>query len=112
MKPNKNYLNISQSYLFSTIAKKVNEFSVNNPDKKIIIMTTACFNNEKKYEDYDEVIINTYNNAINRKENTLLLNQKKLFEDEDKSLIAVDGFHYNDYAMFKIADKICELLTA
>ncbi len=36
MKPNKNYLNISQSYLFSTIAKKVNEFSSNNPEKKII----------------------------------------------------------------------------
>ncbi|MBR1424294.1 LL-diaminopimelate aminotransferase [bacterium] len=36
MKPNKNYQNIAQSYLFSTIAKKVNEFSSKNPDKKII----------------------------------------------------------------------------
>ena len=36
MKANQNYKNIAQSYLFSTIAKKVNEFSQNNPDKKII----------------------------------------------------------------------------
>ena len=36
MRLNENYKNIAQSYLFSTIAKKVNEFSANNPDKKII----------------------------------------------------------------------------
>lgn len=36
MKINENYLNLEQSYLFSTIAKKVNEFMNANPDKKII----------------------------------------------------------------------------
>lgn len=36
MKRNMNYDNLEQSYLFSTIAKKVNEFISNNPDKKII----------------------------------------------------------------------------
>ncbi len=36
MKINENYKKLAQSYLFSTIAKKVNEFSKNNPDKKII----------------------------------------------------------------------------
>lgn len=36
MKANQNYKNIAQSYLFSTIAQKVNEFSQKNPDKKII----------------------------------------------------------------------------
>lgn len=36
MNVNTNYQNISDSYLFSTIAKKVNEFAANNPDKKII----------------------------------------------------------------------------
>lgn len=36
MNLNKNYENLEQSYLFSTIAKKVNEYSTNNPDKKII----------------------------------------------------------------------------
>ena len=36
MKVNKNYKNIAQSYLFSTIAKKVSEYAAKNPDKEII----------------------------------------------------------------------------
>lgn len=36
MKINKNHLNLEASYLFSTIAKKVREYSENNPDKNII----------------------------------------------------------------------------
>ncbi len=36
MNINKNYQNIADSYLFSTVAKKVNEFSQKNPDKRII----------------------------------------------------------------------------
>ncbi len=36
MNINANYDNLEQSYLFSTIAKKVNEYINNNPDKKVI----------------------------------------------------------------------------
>ena len=36
MEINKNYLNLEASYLFSTIGKKVSEYSAANPDKKII----------------------------------------------------------------------------
>ena len=36
MKINKNYLELEDSYLFSTIAKKVNQFIKENPDKDII----------------------------------------------------------------------------
>lgn len=36
MNINTNYENLEQSYLFSTIAKKVSDFALNNPDKKII----------------------------------------------------------------------------
>lgn len=36
MKTNTNYQNIADSYLFSTVAKKVSEFALKNPDKKII----------------------------------------------------------------------------
>ncbi|MCI6675925.1 MAG: LL-diaminopimelate aminotransferase [Clostridiales bacterium] len=35
-KINDNYLKLPGSYLFSTIAKKVNQFTVENPDKKVI----------------------------------------------------------------------------
>lgn len=36
MNINENYLNLEESYLFSTVAKKLNEFIQNNPDKKVI----------------------------------------------------------------------------
>ena len=36
VKINANYLELQGSYLFSTIAKKVREFTAANPDKKII----------------------------------------------------------------------------
>ena len=36
MNINKNYENLEQSYLFSTVARKVNEFTTKNPDKKVI----------------------------------------------------------------------------
>ena len=35
---NKNYLNLQGSYLFSEIAKRVNKFASENPDKKIIFV--------------------------------------------------------------------------
>ena len=33
---NDNYLNLKESYLFSDIARRVNEFSAKNPDAKVI----------------------------------------------------------------------------
>lgn len=36
MKLNKNYLNLAESYLFSTIAKKVNEYTSAHPDKRVL----------------------------------------------------------------------------
>lgn len=36
MNLNKNYDNLEQSYLFSTIAKKVNEYTTKHPEKKVI----------------------------------------------------------------------------
>ncbi len=38
MKINSNYLNLKDSYLFSTIAKKVNDYKVSNPDADILRM--------------------------------------------------------------------------
>ena len=38
MRINENYLNVKESYLFSEIARKVNDYAEKNPDKKIIRM--------------------------------------------------------------------------
>ena len=35
-KINENFLNLQESYLFSTIAKKVAKYTKENPDKKVI----------------------------------------------------------------------------
>ncbi|HIH36239.1 MAG TPA: hypothetical protein HA277_01970 [Methanosphaera sp.] len=83
-----------------------------HPDKKIIIMTSAVFNKSKKYESFDDVIYQTYNNAKKRGENTYILNQKDLFNGDEYDLAAIDGGGYTDYAMFRVADKICELLKS
>ena len=36
IKINENFLKLQDSYLFSTIAKKVNEYKAQNPDKEVI----------------------------------------------------------------------------
>lgn len=38
LKINENYLKLQESYLFSTISKRVSEYSAKNPDKKVIRM--------------------------------------------------------------------------
>ena len=83
-----------------------------HPEKKIIIMTTVNLNNDKKYKGFDDAIIKTYKDAIERGENTVLLNQSELFDEDEKDLVTVDDCHYNDYGMFKVANKICELLNS
>ena len=60
MKLNNNYNNLEESYLFSTVAKKVSEFAQNNPDKKIIklgigdVTLPLC-----------SAVINALHNAVN-----------------------------------------------
>lgn len=83
-----------------------------HPEKKIILMTTVNLNDEKKYHGFDEVIIKTYEDALKRGENTLLLNQSKLFDENERDLVTVDDCHYNDFGMYKVAEKICELLNS
>ena len=41
MKINANYLNLNESYLFSTIAKKVNAYTQAHPEKKVLRMRRA-----------------------------------------------------------------------
>lgn len=88
------------------------EIRKQHPDKKIILMTVASFNFSKQYEKYDDIILNTYKNAKKRGENTFLLNQRELFDKKEYPLIATDGCHYNDIGMFRIAEKICEILSS
>jgi len=73
-------------------------------------LTTPSFNRIKEYRAYDDIILETYNNALSRGENTFLINQKVLFDKEEYDYIAIENNHYTDYAMNKVAEKICDLL--
>ena len=73
-------------------------------------MTSESYNHWFDYYDFDEIVKETYTNAIERGENVELLHQKDLFEEDEYDLIAIDASHYTDYGMYKVAEKICELI--
>ena len=82
-----------------------------HPNIKIILLTSECYNNWRAYDDFDEIVNETYQNALKRNENVELLNQRELFDEEEYDFVTIDSSHYTDYGMFKIADKICELIN-
>ena len=48
---------------------------------------------------------------MERNENVELLNQRELFDKEEYDFVTIDSSHYTDYGMFKVAEKICELIN-
>ncbi|AWX32298.1 SGNH/GDSL hydrolase family protein [Methanosphaera sp. BMS] len=82
-----------------------------HPNKLIILMTSSCYNYWPMCDEFDKIVLNTFNKAIENGDNTKLLNQRELFDDDEYDLVAVDSAHYTDYGMFKVANKICEMLT-
>ena len=88
--------------------KKIRLF---HPNTKIILLTSECYNNWRTYDEFDKIVNKTYQNAIKRKENVEILNQRELFDENEYDLITIDSSHYTDYGMFKIADKIYELIN-
>lgn len=92
---------------YDNFYKKIRQY---HPDIPIVLLTSSCYNTDKKYDRYDEVVRNTFKNAFIKKENTKLLDQKELFENDEYDYITVNSYQYTDYATHKIADKICDLL--
>lgn len=88
--------------------KKIREYHPNIP---IILMTSECFNGWSVYDDFDEIVKKTYNEAIERNENVLLINQRTLFDNNDYDFVTIDSSHYTDYGMFKVAEEICKILS-
>lgn len=82
-----------------------------HPNIKIILLTSECYNNWSTYYEFDKIVTETYENALKRNENVELLNQKELFDEDEYDFIAIDSSHYTDYGMFKVAEKICELIN-
>lgn len=87
--------------------KKIRSF---HPNTKIILLTSECYNNWRIYDEFDKIVNETYKNALKRNENVKLINQRDLFDDNEYDFITIDASHYTDYGMFKVANKICELI--
>lgn len=82
-----------------------------HPHTKIILLTSECFNHWRAYDDFDKIVLETYNNAIKRNENTQILFQKGLFDESEYHYVTIDSSHYTDYGMFRIAKEICNLIN-
>lgn len=81
-----------------------------HPYIPIILMTTANFSGTTEYDGYDDIIYETYHWAKKQHHQTAILNQRQLFSQKEYDLVSVDGIHYTDMGMYKIAKEICELL--
>ena len=73
-------------------------------------MTTSNFSETTEYDGYDDIIYATYKNAKEMQHKVAILNQKALFSIKEYDLISVDGIHYSDMGMYKIANELCRLL--
>lgn len=87
--------------------KKIRQY---HPDTKIVLMTSENFNFWKSYDEYDEIVKNTYDNARIHGENVELINQRQLFDENEYDLVSVDDTHYSDYGMYIVAKKLCEII--
>lgn len=92
---------------YESFYRRIREY---HPNKKIILMTSSNFNDWQAYDKFDEVIIDTYKKAIQLGENTELLYQKEIFNINEFDFVTIDGSHYTDYGMFRIADELIILL--
>lgn len=81
-----------------------------HPNTKVILLTSESFNKWKEYYEFDKIVTKTYSNAVKNKENTYLINQAELFNEDEYDIISVDNSHYTDYGMNIIAEKICEII--
>lgn len=101
----------SSEELFENYERFYRRIRFFHPNKKIILMTSSNFNNWKRYDEFDEVVITTYVNAVIRGENTEIIYQKEIFDEVEYDYMTIDGTHYTDHGMFKIADEIIKKLN-
>lgn len=97
-------------YLKKTHEKFYRRLRQFHPHIRIVLMTSCNFNKWQDYFEFDEVVKETYEEAMKRKENTKLLDVMSLFEEEEYGMVAVDGSHVNDVGMYRIADALVQLL--
>lgn len=79
-----------------------------HPDVPIVFMTVSCYGNID-LDHLDEAIKTVYI-ANSEDEKLFLLDQKALFKKDEYDLISVDGIHYNDKGMLRVAEGLVGVL--
>lgn len=79
-------------------------------DIPIVLMTVSNYREITVYFRYNETVLETYENALKNKDNVFLFDQMSIFEAEEYDLCSLDGGHYTDYGMYRVAEKLAELL--
>lgn len=80
-----------------------------HPDIPIILLSSTMFD-RRIGNNFDKIVKETYENAIENNENTTFIYQKELFDEEERSYVTIDSIHYNDLGMYRLAEKISEVL--
>ena len=100
---NKNYENLEQSYLFSTVAKKVNEFTAKNPDKVegLILLGAYTISN---ISDTDLDVLSIYGSE----DKIMNMNKyEKNFSNlpDDTTEIVIEGGCHSYFGMYGMQDS-------
>lgn len=87
--------------------KRIRKYHSNIP---VILLTTSNFTEHRIFSRFDNVIIGTYNYAKENNHNTFLIDQMNLIEKDCYDLCSVDGCHYNEMGMYRVADEIVRII--
>lgn len=87
--------------MFKKFYKRIRQYHENT---LIILLTSPNYESDEKYDLMDEAIIRIYEDAMNEKENTIIINQKTIIKD----LLNDTSSKKYDRIMKKIAYSICE----
>lgn len=86
--------------MFENFYKTIRQY---HEKTKIILLTSPIYYENEKYDLIDKSMTKVYENAINKNENTIIINQKTIIKD----LLDDSSSKKYDKIMYKIAQSIC-----
>ncbi len=87
--------------MFKKFYKTIRQY---HEDTRIILLTSPNYDEDEKYDRIDHDIIMAYEDAVNDKENTIIINQKTIIKD----ILPDTSSKKYDKIMKKIAESICD----
>lgn len=73
-------------------------------------MTALTFQFSELLVNYNKIVEETFESARQAGQRTFLLNQEEAFTPYETDLKSIEGYHYTDYGMYRIAERIVEII--